>query len=78
MMVPVQLSRIFIREMTDMQIIELSEVEGERAFPIVIGLPEAFAIERRLKGLEIARPQTHDLLASVIESLGGSLLRIDP
>jgi len=77
MMVPVQLSRIFIREMTDMQIIELSEIEGERAFPIVIGLPEAFAIERRLKGLEIARPQTHDLLASVIESLGGSLLRIE-
>ena len=77
MQVPMQLSRIFIREMTDMQIIELSEIGGERAFPIVIGLPEAFAIERRLKGIEIPRPQTHDLLASVIDALGATLKRIE-
>ena len=76
MAVLMELSRIFIREMTDMQIIELTEVGGERTFPIVIGLPEAFAIERRLKGLEIPRPQTHDLLASVITTLGGTLKEI--
>ncbi len=44
-----------------------------RTFPIVIGLPEAQAIERRLKGVPIKRPQTHDLLASVIEGLGARL-----
>lgn len=76
MLVRMELSRIFIREMTDMQIIELSEVGGSRTFPIVIGLPEAFAIERRLKGLQIERPQTHDLLASVIEHLGAELKRV--
>lgn len=76
MPVQMELSRIFIREMADMQIIELTEVDGDRTFPIVIGLPEAFAIERRLKGIEIPRPQTHDLLASVIEQLGGTLKRI--
>jgi bifunctional DNase/RNase len=76
MAVRMELSRIFIREMTDMQIIELTEVDGERTFPIVIGLPEAFAIERRLKGIQIPRPQTHDLLASVIEHLGGTLKEI--
>jgi len=76
MAVLMELSRIFIREMTDMQIIELSEVDGDRTFPIVIGLPEAFAIERRLKGIEIPRPQTHDLLGSVIKQLGGKLKRI--
>ena len=69
MQVAMQLSRIFIREMTDMQIIELSEVGGDRTFPIVIGLPEAFAIERRLKGIEIPRPQTHDLLARAVSHL---------
>lgn len=47
-----------------------------RSFPIVIGLPEAQAIERRLKGIEIKRPQTHDLLADVITQLGGTLERI--
>ena len=77
MQVTMQLSRIFIREMTDMQIIELSEVGGSRTFPIVIGLPEAFAIERRLKGIEIPRPQTHDLLANLLDALGGTLQRIE-
>ena len=76
MAVRMELSRIFIREMTAMQIIELSELDGDRTFPIVIGLPEAFAIERRLKGIEILRPQTHDLLASIIGSLGGKLKEI--
>ena len=76
MAVRMELSRIFIREMTDMQIIELTEVDGERTFPIVIGLPEAFAIERRLKGIDIPRPQTHDLLASVIRHMGGHLKEI--
>ena len=76
MAVKMELSRIFIREMTDMPIIELTEVDGERTFPIVIGLNEAFAIERRLKGLEIPRPQTHELLASVIGQLGGQLKEI--
>lgn len=76
MAVQMELSRIFIREMADMQIIELTEIDGERTFPIVIGLPEAFAIERRLKGIEIPRPQTHDLLASVIRHLGGKLKQI--
>ena len=50
-----------------------SQVEGGRSFPIVIGLPEAHAIERRLKGITIKRPQTHDLLANVITALGGTL-----
>ncbi len=69
MAIQMQLSRIFIREMTDLQFIELQELDGERAFPIAIGLPEAQAIERRLKGIEPPRPQTHDLLASIIESM---------
>lgn len=85
MAVRMELSRILIRELADYQIIELREVapggdgesggqmEGGRAFPIVIGLPEAQAIERRLKGVQIKRPQTHDLLASVITTLGGKL-----
>ena len=44
-----------------------------RSFPIVIGLPEAQSIERRLKGITIKRPQTHDLMGSVIEALGATL-----
>lgn len=52
---------------------EFSQVEDGRSFPIVIGLPEAHAIERRLKGIQIKRPQTHDLLMNVIDGLGGKI-----
>lgn len=77
MAVRMELSRIFIRELNDIQIIELTEQGGERTFPIVIGLPEAMAIDRRLKGIVAPRPQTHDLLASVIRHLGATLVRIE-
>jgi bifunctional DNase/RNase len=72
-----ELSRIIISEMADRQIIELKEVDGERRFPIVIGSGEAYAIDRRLKNKPTQRPLTHDLLANVIESMGGILERIE-
>jgi len=81
-----ELSRILIRELNDYQIIELREVRDDddappgsgptgplRSFPIVIGLPEASAIERGLAGTPVKRPQTHDLMLSVIKQLGGML-----
>lgn len=98
MPVRMELSRILIRELNDLQIIELREVEEQnaptsagapsapasadsaepkgRTFPIVIGITEAQAIERRLKGITVKRPQTHDLLANVIEEMGGTLASI--
>jgi len=60
-----------------MQIIELSEVGGTRSFPIVIGMTEACAIERRRKGCGVERPQTHDLLSNVISELGAKVERIE-
>jgi bifunctional DNase/RNase len=77
MAVQMELSRIIISEMQDSQVIVLKEVDGDRKFPIVIGSSEAMAIDRRLKGIPTPRPMTHDLLASVIEELGGSVERIE-
>ena len=77
MSVQMELHRIIISENTDSQIIVLKEVDGERSFPIVIGNPEAYAIDRRLKGIPTPRPLTHDLLASVVEHMGGTLERIE-
>lgn len=76
MAVRMELARILIRETNDSHVVELREIDGERVFPIVIGLNEAAAIHRRLLGQEPPRPQTHELLASVIASLGGKLERI--
>lgn len=74
--VEVELSRIIINETSDQQIIVLKERHGTRGFPIVIGIVEIFAIDRRLKGIKPPRPMTHDLLASVIDSLGAKIERI--
>jgi bifunctional DNase/RNase len=77
MSVLMELQKIIISEMQNEQIIVLKEVDGERHFPIVIGSAEADAINRRLKGVVMPRPMTHDLLAGVIEQLGGKLERIE-
>jgi uncharacterized protein len=77
MSVQMELHKIIISEMQDQQIIMLKEVDGERTFPIVIGSGEAYAIDRRLKGIPTPRPLTHDLLASVIEELGGTIEQIE-
>ena len=77
MSVQMELHKIIISDMQDQQIIVLKEVDGERKFPIVIGNPEAAAIDRRLKGIPTPRPLTHDLLANVIEQMGGTVDRIE-
>src|SRR5436309_1129492 len=68
-----ELRRIIISEVHDQQVVMLKEVEGERSFHIVIGIFEATSIDRRVKGMPSPRPLTHDLVTSVIDSLGGEL-----
>jgi len=75
-MIEVELSRIIIDDRRDGQIIILKEKDGRRAFSILVGSYEAMAIDRRLKDTPVPRPQTHELLASVIEHLGGTVERI--
>ena len=70
------LSRIVISETRDHQRIVLRERAGERQLPIVIGLSEALAIDRRIKQHRVQRPMTHDLLANVIDALSGELEKI--
>jgi hypothetical protein len=71
-----ELSRIIINEHSDQQIIVIKERDGDRSFPIVIGIVEVFAIDRRLKGIKPPRPMTHDLLGNVIASLGAKVEKI--
>ena len=69
---PVQmtLSRIIISEINDQQVIYLKEVDGDRTFPILIGIFEATSIDRRVKDHQSPRPLTHDLLVNSVEMLG--------
>lgn len=74
MLVEMELSRIIISEIGDQQVIYLREVNGERIFPILIGIFEATTIDRRVnQTFAPQRPLTHDLLKNTIEMLGGVL-----
>lgn len=66
-----ELSRIIISEVNDQQVVYLKEIEGDRTFPILIGLFEATSIDRRVKHHASPRPLTHDLLVAAVELLGG-------
>lgn len=66
-----ELSRIIINEINDQQVIYLREVDGDRMFPILIGIFEATSIDRRVKEIESPRPLTHDLLVNLVESMDG-------
>ncbi len=80
MQIQMELARILISETQDTHYLELREVEPvsdpPRKFPILIGLNEAAAIERRLLGQVPPRPQTHELLASVVDELGYRLEQV--
>ncbi|HTQ38615.1 MAG TPA: bifunctional nuclease family protein [Pirellulales bacterium] len=73
MPVQMELSRIIISEINDQQVIYLKEVDGDRTFPILIGIFEATSIDRRVKQFHSPRPLTHDLLVNIIDQLGGEL-----
>ena len=46
----------------------LEEVKGDRRIPIVIGYPEAQAIECKLQEVRTPRPLTHDLMKAMMDN----------
>ena len=73
MPVEMKLTRIIISEINEQQVIYLKEVNGDRQFPILIGIFEATSIDRRVKDNRPPRPLTHDLVVNIVEALGGEL-----
>src|SRR3954466_13687170 len=69
---PCYLSQILIDEGSDKQVIFVAEREGSRRIPIIIGPLEAMAIDRAVKAQKFPRPLTHDLVVTLIESLGAT------
>jgi bifunctional DNase/RNase len=75
-MVEVKVQSLGIDQGSKTPVVILQEVSGERMLPIWIGPAEASAIAMELAGMKYTRPLTHDLAASLIRSLGGSLTRV--
>ena len=54
----------------------LSEVDGDRRLPIIIGGVEAQAIAIQVENIKPARPLTHDLFKNVSDTLGFTLKEV--
>lgn len=76
-MVEVVIDSIRISLTNQQRVVLLREVNEPRYIPIWIGPYEAESITIALQEIEIARPQTHDLLMRSIEQLKGKLLRVE-
>jgi uncharacterized protein len=76
-MVEVIIDSIRVSLTNQQRIIILKELDRDRYLPIWIGPYEAEAITISLQEVEIARPQTHDLLKNIITQLGARLLRVE-
>ncbi len=76
-MVEVVIDSVRVSLTNQQRIVVLRELGMERYLPIWIGPYEAEAITIALQEIEVARPQTHDLLKNAIHMLSGRLLRVE-
>ena len=76
-MVEVVIDSVRVSLTNQQRIVVLREVNAERYLPIWIGPYEAEAITIALQEIEVARPQTHDLLKNMINTLNGRLVRVE-
>ena len=76
-MIEVVIDSVRVSLTNQQRIVVLREVEAERYLPIWIGPYEAEAITIALQEIEVSRPQTHDLLRSVLNTLNARLIRVE-
>ena len=72
-MVEMTIDSIRVSLMNYQRVVILKEKMARRYLPIWIGPAEADAIAVKLQGVTVPRPLTHDLLSSVIGSLGATI-----
>ena len=76
-MIEVEIDSVRVSLTNQQRIVILKEKDMERYLPIWIGLYEAEAITIALQSIQVARPQTHDLLKTLIQSLNGKLIQVE-
>jgi bifunctional DNase/RNase len=54
----------------------LSEVDGRRRLPIVVGTPEAQSIAVVMENIRTPRPLSHDLFTNILKSLSVDLVEV--
>lgn len=76
-MVEVVIDSVRVSLTNQQRIVVLRQVGEEKYLPIWIGPYEAEAITIALQEIEVARPQTHDLLKNLLTTFSARLLRVE-
>ena len=76
MHVEMRIKGLMLDPVTNMPIIILSDLEGQRILPIWVGFFEANAIALQIENVTTPRPMTHDLLKNVINGLNATVKKI--
>lgn len=76
MMVEMVVESVRVNLQTYHRVVVLKEKDSDRHLPIWIGNNEADAIVIQLQNVPVPRPQTHDLLKTVIGELGAKVSRV--
>jgi bifunctional DNase/RNase len=76
-MIEVEIDSVRVSLTNQQRIVILKQINEERYLPIWIGLYEAEAITIALQDIQVARPQTHDLLKTLIQSLNAQLIQVE-
>lgn len=75
-LVQVEVASLGLDKSSNTPVVILKEIEGDRMLPIWIGPAEASAIAMELAGIKFSRPLTHDLVSTIVGSLGSELVRV--
>jgi len=75
-MLEMNVDSIRVSPMNYQRVVILKQKDSDRYLPIWIGPAEADAIAVKLQELSVPRPLTHDLLRTVIDTLGGTVKHI--
>ncbi|HEX2439741.1 MAG TPA: bifunctional nuclease family protein [Methylomirabilota bacterium] len=76
MLVEMKVRGLALDPVSNMPIIILRDDEEKRSLPIWVGIFEANAIALELEKIATARPMTHDLIKSILETVEAQLVKI--
>ena len=76
MQVEMSIKGLMVDPVSNMPIVILHDIEGQRVLPIWVGIFEANAIALQIENVSMPRPMTHDLLRNIIHDLNADVQKV--
>ena len=75
-MIPVKVEKISFHPPSRSYAVILSEINGQRKLPVIVGSFEAQSIAIALEAMDTPRPLTHDLIGLLINEIDANLVAV--